>query len=162
MSDSPQRLTLQHRIWKRMLDGRGLYPQDVQDTINRLLSPNLTFSPPVVLDLGSGSGVWSVNSFPISTALQTTWRTDCLRNSCAFYIYRAVEMAATYPHAKVVGLDLAEPKLQCVHVLVNDQWRASKCCESYSIAPLHSIQLKEEYVPSKLQVSSDSAISLCC
>ncbi|KAL5522734.1 hypothetical protein ACEPAG_8752 [Sanghuangporus baumii] len=86
-AEEHDRLTLQHRIWKLMLSGTGLYPPEVENAIQRLLRPDRSSSEdgnasPTVLDLGSGSGIW------------------------------VAEMAAMYPHAKVVGIDLAEPKLQ--------------------------------------------------
>ncbi|THH12128.1 hypothetical protein EW145_g198 [Phellinidium pouzarii] len=82
------RLTIQHRIWKLMFGGSGLYPLEVEEIVARLLVPEShnggASNGPSVLDLGSGSGIW------------------------------AAEMAMMYPHAKIIGLDLAEPKLDFV------------------------------------------------
>ncbi|KAH8113952.1 S-adenosyl-L-methionine-dependent methyltransferase [Phellopilus nigrolimitatus] len=80
---SQSRLTIQHRMWKLMLGGPGLYPPEVAQTVARLLAPREN-KRPAVLDVGTGSGIW------------------------------AIEMAAMYPHARVVGLDLAAPKLHFV------------------------------------------------
>lgn len=61
---------MQHRIWKLMYGGNGLYPPDVEGMIQQLLSPSTNMSGgkasavPAVLDLGSGSGIWSVRSLP--------------------------------------------------------------------------------------------------
>ena len=49
-----------------MYGGTGLYPPEVEGTLQRLLFPEHTgagdiTSPPTVFDLGSGSGIWSVN-----------------------------------------------------------------------------------------------------
>ncbi|EJC99250.1 S-adenosyl-L-methionine-dependent methyltransferase [Fomitiporia mediterranea MF3/22] len=84
-SEEHDRLTLQHRMWKLMYGGSGFYPPEVEETMQKLLSQRPggeDATPPSILDLGSGSGIW------------------------------AAEMAAFYPHANVVGLDLTEPKLR--------------------------------------------------
>ncbi|KAI5121714.1 hypothetical protein M0805_002107 [Coniferiporia weirii] len=87
-TEEHDRLTIQHRIWKLLIGGSGLYPSDVEEIVAGLLAPKSDSMDesvrPSVLDLGSGSGIW------------------------------AAEMAIMYPHSKVVGLDLAEPKLQSI------------------------------------------------
>ena len=53
-----------------MYGGNGLYPPDVEGMIQQLLSHSTNMSGgkasavPAVLDLGSGSGIWSVRSLP--------------------------------------------------------------------------------------------------
>nr|AXF50748.1 SAM-dependent methyltransferase [Inonotus obliquus] len=80
------RLSLQHRIWKLMAD--GLYPKEADAAIRRVLHRTKGDSnPPMILDIGSGSGTW------------------------------AVEMAQKFPHAEVVGMDLIQstPRLVRLH-----------------------------------------------
>ena len=57
-----------------MLGGTGLYPPEVEAIVRRLLHANQS-SPedgdalPMVLDLGSGSGIWSVNHSILTSVL---------------------------------------------------------------------------------------------
>ncbi|KAH8110275.1 S-adenosyl-L-methionine-dependent methyltransferase [Phellopilus nigrolimitatus] len=71
------RLSLQHRIWKLMVG--GLYPKEAEDAVQRALRRGDGDSrQPMILDIGSGSGSWTV------------------------------EMAMKFPHAKVIGMDLIQ------------------------------------------------------
>ncbi|KAL5514508.1 hypothetical protein ACEPAG_2597 [Sanghuangporus baumii] len=71
------RLSLQHRIWKLMAG--ELYPKEAENAVqNALHRAKDDLSPPMILDVGSGSGTW------------------------------AVEMALKFPHAKVIGMDLIQ------------------------------------------------------
>ncbi|KZS94704.1 S-adenosyl-L-methionine-dependent methyltransferase [Sistotremastrum niveocremeum HHB9708] len=77
-ADLPEidRLNLQHRLWARLM---GSICSLSKDQLDGLLKKR-DGPPPAILDLGRGTGVWSV------------------------------EMAQAYPHAKVVGLDLVDSK----------------------------------------------------
>ncbi|KLO12915.1 S-adenosyl-L-methionine-dependent methyltransferase [Schizopora paradoxa] len=75
-----ERLDTQHGMWKRFFGGSGLYPTEANELILRLLKPLNTAQNPSVLDVGSGSGIWSI------------------------------QMAELFPRASVLGLDLTESK----------------------------------------------------
>jgi tRNA G46 methylase TrmB len=55
-----KRLTLQHRLLRYTIG--GLYPAEVKDAVENLLEPKSENTQPAVLDVGSGSGVWFVQS----------------------------------------------------------------------------------------------------
>ncbi|KZS94754.1 S-adenosyl-L-methionine-dependent methyltransferase [Sistotremastrum niveocremeum HHB9708] len=78
-ADLPEfdRLNSQHRIWTRVMN--GLCPLPVRE-IDELLKPREDGKQAAILDLGCGSGIWSM------------------------------QMASLYPQARVVGFDLIEPK----------------------------------------------------
>ncbi|KLO12914.1 S-adenosyl-L-methionine-dependent methyltransferase [Schizopora paradoxa] len=80
--DKPERKRLdkQHRMWKRLLGGNGLYFAEACGLIREVLEPKNASEMPFIMDIGSGSGIW------------------------------AVEMAELFPHAEVIGLDLVESK----------------------------------------------------
>jgi tRNA G46 methylase TrmB len=67
------RLDIQHRLVCMVFDGLVPCPDEVE----RILAPRSDGNRPVILDVGTGSGIW------------------------------AIEMAEKYPHATVFGLDLA-------------------------------------------------------
>ncbi|KAG8983929.1 hypothetical protein FRB90_005651 [Tulasnella sp. 427] len=62
----------------------GLYARPAAPAIRRVLSSRRDDGAPMVLDIGTGSGTW------------------------------AIDMAKQYPHADVIGLDLAPPNAQSV------------------------------------------------
>ena len=55
-----QRLSLQHKIWKVLLD--DLYPLEASLAVARALAIQ-NGRPRAILDLGSGSGIWYVICF---------------------------------------------------------------------------------------------------
>ncbi|KZT40970.1 S-adenosyl-L-methionine-dependent methyltransferase [Sistotremastrum suecicum HHB10207 ss-3] len=68
------RLDLQHRIWLKLMKGPVPFSEQMLDDLLR----EREGYQPAILDLGRGSGIWSI------------------------------EMAERFPHAKVVGFDLVE------------------------------------------------------
>ncbi|KZT40971.1 S-adenosyl-L-methionine-dependent methyltransferase [Sistotremastrum suecicum HHB10207 ss-3] len=68
------RLDLQHRIWLKLMEGPVPFSDE---TLDDLLRGREGYQP-ALLDLGRGSGIWSI------------------------------EMAQKFPHAKIVGFDLVE------------------------------------------------------
>lgn len=66
-------------MWKRLLGGNGLYPVEAEGLIHEMMNQQ-AFSAPLVMDVGSGSGIW------------------------------AVQMAELFPNASILGLDLTESK----------------------------------------------------
>ncbi|KLO08362.1 S-adenosyl-L-methionine-dependent methyltransferase [Schizopora paradoxa] len=71
------RLSLQHTIWKLMMNSHGLYPSEAAGVVEEILK---TVERPSILDVGSGSGAWSV------------------------------DMARLYPSSSVLGIDLTESR----------------------------------------------------
>ncbi|KAF5387367.1 hypothetical protein D9757_005709 [Collybiopsis confluens] len=73
------RLGIQHTLWSLLIG--GLYPVSVSDRVESLLdAATAREKPPVVLDVGCGSAIWSI------------------------------EMAKTFPQFQVVGFDLNAQK----------------------------------------------------
>lgn len=99
--DEMERLAHQHGVWKILM--RGLYPLEAAPLISSLLNRegNLKIeSRPSILDVGSGSGIWTV------------------------------AIAAQFPEVSVVGVDYIKPKMKQIpgncsfsqlDVLVKDQ-----------------------------------------
>lgn len=53
-----QRLDTQHRMWKRFLGGNGLYPDEVDGLVRQIMELRNPSDAPLVMDVGSGSGIW--------------------------------------------------------------------------------------------------------
>lgn len=78
---------------------RGLYPIDAEGYVTKALHVReMGHRQPAVLDIGSGSGIWYVAG---ALYLIMFYRLNRL------ILLRATEMANKFPHARVIGIDLA-------------------------------------------------------